>query len=327
MKEFHITRNDSGQRLNKFLEKSVPRLPGGLMHKYIRLKRIKVNGKRTDPAYLVKEGDTVQLYLNDEFFEAVREDEAYKKIKQPQLSLIYEDSQILLANKAPGMVVHTDESGGSDTLIAHIQAYLVQSGQWNPADELSFTPALCNRIDRNTGGIVVAAKTAEALRLLNEAIRAHALKKSYLCIVHGQLQPPEGQISFFLRRDEKRKQVTVHRTQIPGAKTAVTLYRTLAVRDGLSLLHCELVTGRTHQIRAHMAALGHPLLGDCKYGTAEQNRPYQERFQALYSYQLAFEGFPAHCALAYLNGRTLTVKKVPFVQKYFPDIAISLFGN
>ncbi len=300
MREFQIRKNDSGQRLNKFLEKAVPRLPGGLMHKYIRLKRIKVNGKRTDPACRLSEGDTVQLYLNDEFFEAPHEEEAYTHIKAPRVAVV-------------------DESGGSDTLIAHIQAYLCQSGQWNPEDEQSFTPALCNRIDRNTAGIVVAAKTAEALRILNEGIKNHALKKRYLCIVHGEPSPEEGKISLFLRRDEKRKQVTAHRTQIPGSKTAVTLYRVLAARDGLSLVRCELVTGRTHQIRAHMAAVGHPLLGDCKYGTNEQNRPFGERSQLLCSYQLTFDGLPETCALGYLNGRTFTVKKVPFLQKYFPN--------
>lgn len=322
MREFQIRKNDSGQRLNKFLEKAVPRLPGGLMHKYIRLKRIKVNGKRTDPACRLSEGDTVQLYLNDEFFEAPHEEEAYTHIKAPRVAVVYEDENILLVNKEAGMVVHADESGGSDTLIAHIQAYLHQSGQWNPEDEQSFTPALCNRIDRNTAGIVVAAKTAEALRILNEGIKNHALKKRYLCIVHGEPSPEEGKISLFLRRDEKRKQVTAHRTQIPGSKTAVTLYRVLAVQDGLSLVRCELVTGRTHQIRAHMAAAGHPLLGDCKYGTNEQNRPFGERSQLLCSYQLTFDGLPETCALGYLNGRTFTVRKVPFLQKYFPNIKL-----
>ncbi len=319
MKEFRITTNDSGQRLNKFLEKAVPRLPGGLMHKYIRLKRIKVNGKRTEAAYRLVENDRVQLYLNDEFFTLPSEAAAYTAIRQPQLSILYEDEQILLADKAPGMVVHADESGDTDTLIAHIQAYLFQSGQWNPDDALSFTPALCNRIDRNTGGIVIAAKTAEALRLLNEGIRAHALHKRYLCIVHGQPQPAEGRISLFLRRDEKRKLVTAHQTQVPGAKTAVTIYRTLAARNGLSLLRCELITGRTHQIRAHLAAIGHPLLGDCKYGTAAQNQPYGERVQALYSYELSFDGLPEGCILESLNGRTFTVKNIPFVNKYFPN--------
>ena len=186
MREYYITKNDSGQRLNKFLEKAVPRLSGGMMHKYLRLKRIKLNGKRTEAACRLAEGDRVQLYINDEYFEQVREEEAFRRIKTPRLTVVYEDENILLADKAPGMVVHADEKGDSDTLIAHIQAYLYQSGAWNPDDAASFAPALCNRIDRNTGGIVIAAKTAEALRILNDKIKEHELKKKYLCVEIGR---------------------------------------------------------------------------------------------------------------------------------------------
>ena len=211
LREYYITKNDSGQRLNKFLEKAVPRLSGGMMHKYLRLKRIKLNGRRTEAACRLAEGDRVQLYINDEYFEQ-------------------------LADKAPGMVVHADEKGDSDTLIAHIQAYLYQSGAWNPDDAASFAPALCNRIDRNTGGIVIAAKTAEALRILNDKIKEHELKKKYLCVVLGRPSPPKGRIENFLRRDEKRKQVTLHDRPVPGAKTAKTLYRTLASTKELSLV-------------------------------------------------------------------------------------------
>ena len=216
MREYYITKNDSGQRLNKFLEKAVPRLSGGMMHKYLRLKRIKLNGKRTEAACRLAEGDRVQLYINDEYFEQVREEEAFRRIKTPRLTVVYEDENILLADKAPGMVVHADEKGDSDTLIAHIQAYLYQSGAWNPDDAASFAPALCNRIDRNTGGIVIAAKTAEALRILNDKIKEHELKKKYLCVVLGRPSPPKGRIENFLRRDEKRKQVTLHDRPVPG---------------------------------------------------------------------------------------------------------------
>ena len=319
LKEYIISKNDSGQRLNKFLEKAVPLLPPGLMHKYFRLKRIKVGGKRTEPSYRLREGDLVQLYINDEFFETPSEQEAYKKIRTPRLSIVYEDANILLADKAPGMVVHADEQGDTDTLIAHIQAYLYQSGQWNPADALSFAPALCNRIDRNTGGIVIAAKTAEALRILNDKIKHHELVKRYLCVVHGAPAPRKGLIENYLRRDEKRKQVQLFDRPAPGAKIAKTVYRTLASRDGLSLVECTLLTGRTHQIRAHMASIGCPLLGDGKYGRNEQNRRYGETGQMLYSYALTFEFRSDAGALAYLDGRTFTVRDVPFVKKYFPD--------
>ena len=318
MREYYITKNDSGQRLNKFLEKAVPLLPGGIMHKYLRLKRIKVNGKRTDAAYRLAEGDAVQLYLNDEYFDAPREEEAFRRITQLRLRIVYEDDHILLADKAPGMVVHADERGGADTLIAHIQAYLYQTGAWNPADAASFAPALCNRIDRNTGGLVIAAKTAEALRILNDKIKERELEKRYLCIVHGRPQPAAGLIENYLRRDEKRKQVTLHRQRVPGAKTARTRYRTLASQDKLSLVECELLTGRTHQIRAHMASIG----CDGKYGTNELNRPYNETGQALYAYSLTFRFEEDAGVLSYLNGRTFTAKEIPFVRKYFPSFQL-----
>ena len=319
MREYYITKNDSGQRLNKFLEKAVPRLSGGMMHKYLRLKRIKVNGKRTEAAYRLIEGDAVQLYLNDEYFDAPQEEQAFRRIAQPQVRIVYEDENILLADKTPGMVVHADEHGDANTLIAHIQAYLFQSGAWDPDDAASFAPALCNRIDRNTGGIVIAAKTAEALRILNDKIKDRELEKRYLCIVHGRPRPPEGLIENYLRRDEKRKQVTLHRTRVPGAKTARTRYRTLATEGRLSLVECELLTGRTHQIRAHMASIGCPLLGDGKYGLNELNRPYGETGQALYAYRLTFRFDGDAGALHYLNGRTFTVSDIPFVRKYFPQ--------
>ena len=217
------------------------------------------------------------------------------------------------------MVVHADENGDSDTLIAHIQAYLYQSGAWNPDDAASFAPALCNRIDRNTGGIVIAAKTAEALRILNDKIKEHELKKKYVCVVLGRPEPPRGRIENFLRRDEKRKQVTLHDRPVPGAKTAKTLYRTLASTKELSLVECTLLTGRTHQIRAHMASIGCPLLGDGKYGRGDRNRACGETGQLLYSFELTFAFESDAGALQYLNGKTFRVKDIAFVKKYFPN--------
>ena len=318
MRELTIGKNDAGQRLDRFVSKSLPLLPPALLQKYIRLKRIKVNGKGAKRDTRLLAGDILQLYINDEFFDKPSEENMFLTVFRPQLDIVYEDENLLLVNKRPGLVVHADETEKVNTLINHIQAYLYQKKEWNPKWENAFAPALCNRIDRNTGGIVIAAKNAEALRILNEKIKAHEVEKSYLCITAGRPKPAEGKIEGFLLKDEAKKQVSFYRRPVPGGKTAVTLYRTLETRGLLSLVECRLLTGRTHQIRVSMAEIGCPLLGDGKYGKGDVNRRYGETRQALYSYKLSFS-FPTDAgALSYLRGRTFTVENVPFREKYFP---------
>ena len=262
MKEFTIGKNDAGQRLDRWLAKTLPLLPAPLAQKYIRLKRVKVNGKGSKRDVRLAVGDLLQLYINDEFFDRPTPENAFLSLYQPKLNILYEDEHILLVDKRPGLVVHPDESERVNTLLTHIQAYLYQKKEWSPYWENSFAPALCNRIDRNTGGIVIAAKTAEGLRVMNQKIKDRELEKRYLCVIHGTMPQREGKLEGYLWKDEVKKQVYVRSKPVPGAKTAVTLYRTLAVRNGLSLVECELVTGRTHQIRIHMKYLGYPLIGD-----------------------------------------------------------------
>ena len=318
MRELTIGKNDAGQRLDRFVAKSLPLLPSALLQKYIRLKRIKVNGGRAERDYRLKEGDTLQLYINDEFFDKPREENMFLTLFRPSLEIVYEDENLMLLNKRPGLVVHADETEKVNTLINHIQAYLYQKREWNPRWENAFTPALCNRIDRNTGGIVIAAKNAETLRIINEKIRDHELDKSYLCITVGHPKKPEGKIEGFLFKDEVKKQVFFHHKPVPGAKTAVTLYKTLEKRGELALVECRLLTGRTHQIRVSMAEIGCPLLGDGKYGRGDTNKRYHETRQALYSYKLHFD-FPTDAGiLNYLKGQEFTVENVPFRDQYFP---------
>ena len=317
MKELTIQHNDAGQRLDRFLAKAVPLLPASLAQKYIRIKRIKLNGARAERDTRLKEGDVLQLYINDEFFDKPREDNAYLTVASPKLNIVYEDDQILLVDKRPGLAVHPhDGAEYGRTLIDHIQAYLYQKHEWSPRSENSFTPALCNRIDRNTGGIVIAAKTAEALRVMNQKIKDREMDKRYLAIVEGTPKPKEGSLKGYLFKDAKQNRVFVTDTPQSGSKSCQTDYRILSSANGLSLVECKLITGRTHQIRAQFAHAGHPLLGDGKYGKLDKR--FDRNYQALYSYRLHFDFTTDAGSLDYLNGKSFQVEQVDFVEEYFP---------
>lgn len=317
MKELIIKDNDAGQRLDRFVGKAVPLLPESLLQKYIRLKRIKVNGKGAKRDTRLSRGDVLQLYINDEFFEKPREENSYLKVGTPRLDIVFEDENILLVDKKPGVLCHSAGVWDYNTLIANIQAYMAQKGEWRPKEENSFAPALCNRIDRNTGGIVIAAKNAEALRILNDKIRDREIEKYYLCAVQGKPRPASGRLENFLFKDANKNQVYIKNRPEPGAKTAITEYKLLCSKGALSLVECRLLTGRTHQIRAQMSHAGWPLLGDGKYGSERFNKEFGEKGQALYSYKLEFS-FPTDAGiLNYLKGRCFSVDKVDFAQKYF----------
>ena len=321
MKEFTIGKNDAGQRLDRFLGKAVPLLPASLAQKYIRIKRIKLNGGRAERDTRLNTGDVLQLYINDEFFDKPREDNAFLTVATPKLNIVYEDEHILLVDKRPGLAVHPhDGAEYGRTLIDHIQAYLYQKREWRPREENAFTPALCNRIDRNTGGIVIAAKTAEALRVMNQKIKDREMDKRYLAIVEGTPKPAKGSLKGYLFKDAKKNRVFVTNTPQPGSKSCQTNYRVLSSEKGLSLVECELITGRTHQIRAQFAHAGHPLLGDGKYGKLDKR--FDRTYQALYSYKLTFTFTTEAGELEYLNGKSFQVEKVDFVQEYFPNTKI-----
>ena len=316
MKELTIGCNDAGQRLDRFLAKAVPLLPASLAQKYIRLKRIKLAGKRVSRDTRLNEGDVLQLYINDEFFDTPSQDNAYLTVAAPKLNIVYEDENLLLVDKRPGLAVHPhDGAEYGKTLIDHIQAYLYAKHEWRPREENAFTPALCNRIDRNTGGIVIAAKNAEALRILNQKIKDREIDKRYLAIVEGTPKPKEGVLKGYLFKDAVKNRVFVTDTPQAGSKSCETRYRVLQCKNGLSLVECELVTGRTHQIRAQFAHAGHPLLGDGKYGKLDKR--YARTYQALYSYRLTFRFTTDAGCLAYLDGRQFRVEKVDFVEEYF----------
>ena len=279
------------------------------MYKAIRTKKIKVNRKRAEGKQVLCEGDVLQLFLPDEFFARAGEEGGHDLARiKPRILPVYEDENILLLNKRPGVLVHEDGEGAGDTLITHVQAYLFQKGEYDPTKEQSFAPALCNRIDRNTGGIVIAAKNAEALRVINEKIRDGLIHKFYLCAVHGIPSPREATLSGYLVKNHKENLVRVY-DKNPGrdAKDIRTHYRVLATKGGDALLEINLLTGRTHQIRAHMAHIGHPLWGDGKYGLNREDRARGYKFQALYAYRLCFDRAGDWGALSALRGKEVSI--------------------
>ncbi len=316
MREFTIRKNDAGQRLDRFMHKAAPSLPASLAQKFLRRKRCKVNGRPAARDTRLQEGDLVQLYINDEFFDQPSQDNAYLSVTAPKLDILFENAHILLLNKPEGQAVHPhDGAEYGRTLIDHIQAYLYAKGEWKPREEHSFTPALCNRIDRNTSGIVIAAKTAEALRIMNQKIKDRELQKRYLCIVHGIPSPPKGRLEGQLWKDAAKNRVYISDRPQPGSKTAITDYEVLQSKNDLSLVQIDLITGRTHQIRAQMAHAGHPLLGDGKYGRPDPR--WGRSHQALCAWKLTFRFTTDAGCLEDLNGREFTVPKIPFVEEFF----------
>ena len=257
MKEITILKNDAGQRLDKYLIKGFG-MPSSLVYKYLRKKRIRLDGVRAKGAELLEEGSVLTLYINDEFFEHKRETVAF----DGAVAIVYEDSQIAVLYKEAGLLSHAPSG---DSLAARWVSHLTATGEYNPDTERSFVPALCNRLDRNTEGLVIAAKTAAALREMDERIRERQVKKYYLCTVQGAPPQDTGELTAYLSKDEKTNTVTVFDSPRKDARPIRTGYRVLK-RGAKSLVEVELHTGRPHQIRAAFAHAGFPLSGDAKYG-------------------------------------------------------------
>lgn len=313
--EVTIGKNDGGQRVDKFLTKAYPNLPQSMLYKCIRKKDIKVNGQRCQISTRLQEGDVLSLFLKEEFLQKEERPEDFLKAPK-KLSILYEDENIMLLDKKPGLIVHPDENYHFDSLIARIQHYLYDKGEFDPKGEKAFAPALVNRIDRNTGGIVMAAKNAEALRILNQKVKDREMHKFYLCVVCGHLNKKEDLLTGYLEKNEAQNRVYVLKKPKEGAKTIRTRYRVLEEKRDFSLVEVELLTGRTHQIRAHFASIGHPLAGDGKYGKNAVNKESGFPYQALYSYKLRFDFQTDGGLLSYLDGKEFTAGDVWFLPEF-----------
>lgn len=309
MKSFVINKNDAGRRADQFVSRVCKGMPKSLLQKSFRKGRIKINGKKASADYRLLEGDRAELYINDEFFGEIPQEKALKKVK-PDLDIVYEDENIIIADKPAGMIVHSDDGESVNTLINHILSYLIEKGEYQPGTgEDTFVPALCHRIDRNTCGLVIAAKNAESLRIMNNIIKHRMIRKIYRCTLVG-IPPQKSAICrAYLKRDLNKKRVYITENMQKGSIPIKTGYRILTSKNGLSLAEIELFTGRTHQIRAHMAYLGYPLAGDGKYGKNAVNKSLGLAHQELCAYRIEFKSGFENTVLGYLCGKSFTSKK------------------
>ena len=322
MKEIRITKNEENQRLDKFLLKYMNKASKGFLYKMLRKKRIKYNGGRAEGSELLKAGDTLQLYLAEETISSFMEEKTVAEAKR-HFAIVYEDDDILVVSKPAGLLTHPEKSSDKDTLIDQILYYLYQKGQYLPEADSSFTPALCNRLDRNTSGIVIAGKTLKGVQAVNETIRSHKLDKYYLTLVAGEIREA-GEITAYLTKDEEKNQVRISKREGSGKKT-MTKYRPLACAKGYTLLEIHLITGKTHQIRAHMQSMGHPVVGDRKYGSEHSNQKFREEYALSnqFLHAIRVEWKEKDGPLGYLYGKEMTAP----LPKTLQEICDGLFGK
>ena len=323
MKEIKISKNEENQRLDKFLLKYMNKASKAFIYKMLRKKRIKFNGKKAEGNELLQAGDSLLLYLSDETIASFMEEKVIAEAKR-HFGIIYEDDDILAVAKPAGLLTHPEKSDDKDTLIDQVLFYLYQMEQYVPSPQSAFTPALCNRLDRNTSGIVLAGKTLKGVQGLNEAIRNRQVDKFYFTLVKGEVKDA-GEISAFLSKDQGKNQVRISNEAGINTKESITRYRPLAYSHGYTLLEIHLITGKTHQIRAHMQSIGHPVVGDRKYGDLKVNQQFKQDFalsnQFLHGAKFVFSNTTG--SLAYLKGKTL-IAPLP---KVFQQIIGDIFGE
>ena len=301
MKEIKITEQQQNQRLDKFLLKYFNKAPKSFIYKMLRKKRIKYNGKKGEGNEILQKGDCLQLYISHETMESFMEQKAIYKAER-HFAIVYEDDNLLVVSKPAGLLVHSQKSGDKETLIDQVLYYMYQKGQYVPAKDSTFTPAVCNRLDRNTSGIMIIGKNLKAVQAVNKAIAERKVNKYYMALVKGTITK-QGNITCYLEKDSENNQVTLYDKPKQGTKKIITKYKPIANAKNMTLLEIDLVTGRSHQIRAQMQKMGHCVAGDRKYGDEQWNIHFTEKFaltnQFLHAYKVVWqqnEGDLAHLA-------------------------------
>ena len=313
MKSFTAGTNEEGVRLSRFVESVTKDMPRSMMYKAFRNKRIKVNGKRADPDTRLHQNDLIELYINDEFFPAGAVPAKKPPRRQPPVTVIYEDGNIAVLYKPAHLLCHSDRTGDAN-LVDAFAAYLQAKGEYDPHAEQRFAPAICNRLDRGTEGLVIAAKSYAALRDMNAIIRDNQMKKEYLTITVGT--PPAGRHIAWLQHSEKNNKVRIHAREAEGYKQIITEVTPIRQNGPFTLCRIGLITGRTHQIRAHLAYLGHPVLGDIKYGNRKMNERTGLKTQALCAQRLTFDRIPQDNILHELSGRVIKLDDPAIVRQF-----------